>query len=79
MYKLSQKGILRKVTNRVARQQEKYVSKTDTRIGKKYEKSPYHLETKLWDQVPRGTQFSENVFEFKKRILQLYKTYVDGN
>ena len=32
MYKLSQKGYARKVTNRVTRQQEKYVFKTDTRI-----------------------------------------------
>ena len=64
MYKLSQKGISRKVTNRVTRQQEKYVFKTDTKIGKKYEKSPYYLGEKLWDKLPRETQFSENVFEF---------------
>ena len=35
MYKLSQKGALRKVTNRATRQQDKYVFKTDTKIGKK--------------------------------------------
>ena len=45
MYKISQKGILRKKTDRATRQQEKYVFKTDTKIGKKYERSPYYQET----------------------------------
>ena len=68
MYKLSQKGVLpvRKVTNRATRQQEKYVFKADTKIGKKYEKSPYYLGTKLWDKLPKETHFAENVHEFKK-------------
>ena len=77
LYKLSKKGILRKITNRATRQQEKYVFRTDTKIGKKYEESPYYQGTKLWDKLPKETQFSENVHEFKKRILPLYKTYVD--
>ena len=55
----------------------KNVFKTDTKIGKKYEKSPYYLGTKLWDNLPKETQFSDNVHEFKKRILPLYNTYVD--
>ena len=76
MYKLSQKGILRKITERPTRQQEKYVFKTDTKIGKKYEKSPYYQGT-LWDKLPKETQFAENIFEFKKRILPLYKQYLD--
>ena len=46
---------------RTTRQQEKYVFKTDTKIGKKCEKSPYYLGTKLWE-----TQFADNVHEFKK-------------
>ena len=77
MYKLSQKGILRKITERPTRQQEKYVFKTDTKIGKKYEKSPYNQGTLLWDKLPKETQFAENIFEFKKRILPLYKQYLD--
>ena len=72
MYKLSQKGILRKVTDRATRQQEKYVFKTDSKIGKKYEKSPYYQGT-----LPKETQFAENIFDFKKRIIPLYKEYLD--
>ena len=77
MYKLSRKGNLRKVTDRPTRQQEKYVFKTDTKIGKKYEKSPYYQGTLLWDKLPKETQFAENIFEFKKRIIPLYKEYLD--
>ena len=47
----------RKVTNRPTRQQGKYVFKTDTKIGNKYEKSPYYIGTKLWDKLPTETQF----------------------
>ena len=77
MYKLSQKGILRKITDRATRQQEKYDFKTDTKIGKKYERSPYYQGTLLWDKLPKETQFAENIFEFKKRLLPLYKEYLD--
>ena len=76
-YKLSRKGILRKITDRPTTQQEKYVFKTDTKIGKKYEKSPYYQGTLLWDKLPKETQFAENIFEFKKRITPLYKEYLD--
>ena len=67
MYKLSQKGMCRKVTNRPTRQQEKYVFKTDTKIGNKYEKSAYYIGTKLWDKLPTETQFLDTVFELKKK------------
>ena len=77
MYKLSKKGILCKVTDRVTRQQEKYVFKTDTRIGRRYEKSPYYLGTILWNNLPQETQFGDNILDFKNRILPLYKTYTD--
>ena len=77
MYKLSQKGILPKITDRATRQQEKYVFKTDSKIGKKYEKSPYYQGTVLWDKLPKETQFAENIFDFKKRIIPLYKEYFD--
>ena len=59
MYKLSKKGILLKITNRATRQQEKYVFRTETKIGKKYEESPYYQGTKLWDKLTKETQFSE--------------------
>ena len=43
MYKLAQKGLLRKIAVRATRQQEKYIFKTDTKIGKKYEKFPFYV------------------------------------
>ena len=64
MYKISQKGILRKITDRATRQQKKYVFITDTKIGKKYERSPYYQGTLLWDKLPKETQFAETIFEF---------------
>ena len=64
MYKLSHKGMCHKITNRATRQQEEYVFKMDTNIGKTYEKSPDYIETKLWNKLPKETQFSDNVFEF---------------
>ena len=67
MYKLSKKGILRKITNRATRQQEKYVFRTETKIGKKYEESPFYQGTKLWDKLTKETQFSENVHDLKKK------------
>ena len=51
----------------------------DTKIGNKNEESPYYQGTKLWDKLPKETQFSENVYEFKKRILPLHNNYVDVN
>ena len=64
MYTISQKGILRKITDRATRQQEKYVFKIDTKIGKKYERSSYYQGTKLWDKLPKETQFTETIYEF---------------
>ena len=66
MYKLSQKGILRKITHRATRLQENYVFKIDTKIGRKYENSPFYIGTKLWDSLPRETQFSDNICIQKK-------------
>ena len=57
------------------RSQQKYVFKVDTKIGKKYERSPYYLGTRLWDKLERNIQYSENVHVFKKKIARLYKCY----
>ena len=77
MYKLSKRGVARQITNRNTRIQQKYVFKTDVKIGKKYEKSPYHNRTQMWDKLTRERQFAENIIEFKKKISTLYKNYKD--
>ena len=38
--------------------------KIDTKIGKKYERSSYYQGTKLWDKLPKETQFAETIYEF---------------
>ena len=49
MYKLSKNPENRKIGNRNTRQQEKYIFKTDSKIGTKYSNSPYYKGTKMWD------------------------------
>ena len=75
MYIQSQKGRSRAVTNVNTRSQTKYVFKTDTKIGKKYEKSPYYLGTRLWNGLDKVTQDSDSIYTFNKKICRLYNKY----
>ena len=75
MYIQSQKGRMRAITNVNTRSQTKYVFKTESKIGKKYEKSPYYLGTRLWNLLEKDTQESDSIYSFKKKILKLYKKY----
>ena len=56
------------VTNVNTRSQTKYVFKTETKIGQKYEKSSYYLGTILWNGLDRETQESDSIFSFKVRL-----------
>ena len=47
------------VTNVNTRSQTKYVFKTETKIGRKYEKSSYYLGTILWNGLDRETKDSD--------------------
>ena len=67
MYKLSKNENNRKIGSRNTRQQDKYIIKTDTKVGTKYANSPYHKGTNLWNILTRETQFSENIFIFKNK------------
>ena len=78
MYKQAKRGVARKITNRNTRKQQKYVFKTDVKIGKKkYGKSPYLIRTQLWAKSLVDTPFSENIFNFKTKISPIYKAYLD--
>ena len=59
------------------RSQQKYVFKVDTKIGKKYERSPYYNGTCLWNKMSKTVQDSENLFVFKKKKRHHYKVYND--
>ena len=58
----------RKVGVCALRSNDKYVFKTDNKIGTKYKRSPYYIGTLLWNELPKDAQFSDTVFEFKKHV-----------
>ena len=63
----------RHVTHVNTTNQQKYVFKTDAKICKKYERSPYYIGTRLWNKLHKNVQESENVYVFKNKIARLYK------
>ena len=72
MYSQAKKGIW-SITNVNTRSQTKYVFKTDVKIGKNYQKSPYFLGTRLWDGLNKETQDILCKYMFKRKIESLYK------
>ena len=75
MFIQAKKGRSRVVTNVNTRSQTKYVFKTETEIGRKYEKSSYYLGTILCNGLDRETQDSDSIFSFKRKIDKVYKKY----
>ena len=75
MYSHARKGKSRAITNVNTRSQTKYVFKTEIKIGKKYEKSPFYLGTRLWNSLDKETQESDSIYSFKRKIQGIYKKY----
>ena len=75
MFNQARKGKSRSVTNVNTRSQAKYVFKTDVKIGKKYEKSPFFLGTILWNALNKETQDLPCRYAFKRKIDSMYKKY----
>ena len=75
MYKLSKNPDNRKIGLRNTRQQEKYIFKTDAKIGTKYANSPYYKGTNLWNKFSREEQQSEDIFMFKANIKGKYNVF----
>ena len=65
----------RKIDARQTRNNDKFVFKTDNKIGTKYSKSPYYKGSKLWDKLTKETQFSESVHLSKQTIKIKYKVF----
>ena len=65
----------RLVTRANTRSQQKYVFKVDTKIGKKYERSPYYIGTRLWNKLNKDIQKSDNIYVFRNKVARLYKCY----
>ena len=75
MFNQARRGKSRSVTNVNTRSQTKYVFKTDVKIGKKYEKSPFFLGTILWNALNKETQDLPCRYAFKRKIETMYKKY----
>ena len=75
MFIQAKKGRSRSVTNINTRRQSKYVFKIPAKMGKKYQKCPYFLGTRLWDTLEKTTQDIPCKFAFKKYIETLYRKY----
>ena len=75
MYHCSKHENVRKIGERVIRYNQKFVFKTETRIGSKYENSPFYKGTVLWNKLAKDTQFLGNIFMFKIEIGKLYRVY----
>ena len=59
---LYKKDTDRHVTRANTHSQQIYVFNVDTKIGKKYERSPYYIGTLLWNKLSKNIQGSENVY-----------------
>ena len=56
MFNQACKGKSRIITNVNTRRQTQYVFKTATKLGRKYQRSPFYLGTRLWDGLDKTTQ-----------------------
>ena len=65
----------RKPNNRVLRNNDKYIFKVDSKIGTKYQNSPYFKGTLLWNELPASTQSINDIVRFKQLISVRYRTY----
>ena len=54
MFIHAKKGESRLVTNVNKRSQTKYIFKTDTKMGRKYQKSSFFLGTRLWNRLDKS-------------------------
>ena len=77
IYLLSKEATLIKTLTREMRSTSKITYKVPTRITPKYEKSPFYIGTKLWNELSRDIQHCNSVYEFKREIHKKYPVYKD--
>ena len=75
MYILSRDHVFLQVPNRVTRNALKITFKVPNKITPVYEKSPFYIGTKLWNELSVETQDSTDIFEFKKHIARMNRRY----
>ena len=76
MYILSRDEDFLRVANRVTRSVDKIVFKVPAKISLTYERSPYYVGTKLWDELPKAIQDCGDIYAFKKEIAKMNRIYV---
>ena len=72
MFKLSKNVENRKEYARNTRQQIKFEFKIDSKIGTKYQNSPFYKGCKLWDSLTPETQLLDSMALFKQDIKGKY-------
>ena len=75
MYIDSKNPTNRKIIERVLRNVDKYVFKVDSKIGTKYQRSPFYLGTLLWNDLNATTQFARDIIHFKQLTSKKYTVY----
>ena len=75
MYIYSKEEDVHVTHERNTRSAIKFVFKTESKIGTKYENSPFYNGTKLWNSLNSEIQFSDNKWVFKSHISKMFKCY----
>ena len=61
MYNHSKLKNVRHIADRITCNDNKFVFKTENRIGTEYETSPFYRGTKLWNKLSNEVQDSEDI------------------
>ena len=77
MYIYSKQDNVRLIRERVTRTNDKFIFKTETRIGTKFMNSSFYYGTILWNGLSGEIQSSDNIFMFKIEIAKQYKIETD--
>ena len=77
MYIYSKTENVQYIPERNTHSTDKFVFKTETKIGTKYEKSAFYQGTKPWNNLSREIQDSEDKWIFKSQICKLYKVFTN--
>ena len=73
MFNMSLDPNNRKIGPRTLRSNNKYILKTDNKVGTKYQRSPFYQGTIIWNELSKDVQFTDNVYEFKKLVKRMYR------
>ena len=75
MYIYSKEDNVQLIPVRNTRNANKFVFKTETKIGTKYENSPFYKGTKLWNGLTQDIQSADDKWIFKTHVNKMYKKY----